>query len=235
MNFLKLPFIFILYWYLWKTLYLRIDSTKLGYSFNELLLYLFDVQWISFCISANISEKISSDIRSGTLSIYLARPVHYLPAQFAGFFGQIIFVLVIGIIPLVCVHWLLSSKIPNPLCFFPVLLGAGVVHFLLEACIGSTSFWMDKVFGLKHLLMTFFNLAGGKLIPISLFPSWFIKISFLSPLRAIYFEPVRTLASQNSITTVSTTIVLQGVWVILLTFILFRIWKKGAVVYDAAQ
>lgn len=232
-SLVKIPIILGLYWFVWKTLFQYRTSPIGPYNFKEIILYLLAVQWIALACSYNVSEKIATDIRTGQLSIYLARPVSYLPAQFANFMAHVFFSMVITIIPFLTAVYLLRGSPITPLQYlqflFSILTASGI-YFLLECCFGTTSFWLYKIFGLHFFMTTAFNIMGGKLIPLELFPDWLQKISYFSPLRAIYFDPINILMGQSS----SPVFLLQFAWLLFLSVLVAWLWREGQIVYEAS-
>lgn len=232
-SFIKIPILFTLYWFIWKTLYSHYGTSIGGYSFYGMLLYLFASQWIQFCFSFNLSEKIADDIRTGRLSIYLSRPIDYLPAQFFTYMGHVVFTVFVTILPFIILVWVLMNgkvSVYHLTSFLLTILTASFLHFLLESCLGSIGFWFHKIFGLHYLIMTFFSITGGRLLPLNLFPKWFEVITYFSPLRAIYYGPISVLFGQS----LMTVIFLQLGWLVGLLGILFLLWRQGRLIYEAA-
>jgi ABC-2 type transport system permease protein len=234
LSLIKVPVLMVLYWFVWRTLFQSSPSAFQGYTFEGMIVYLLTVQWIAFVVSYGVADKISEDIQSGQLLVFLARPVHYLPALFGTYFGHVFFSLLTTLPLLILAKGILSSgdtfsSVQQWLNFLPFLLGAIVISFLLEACIGLASFWLQRIFGLRYLILTILNIAGGKLIPLSLFPDWFQNISILSPLRLVYYEPARILTSEGM-----GPWALQGIWLFVLTMILALIWNRGKLSFEAS-
>lgn len=228
----KLPLIFCLYWFLWKTIYRYHDGPIVTYDFEAMIIYLFAVQWIGLTISRNVAELIASDVRSGQLSITLARPIHYLPTRFADFCAHWSLGVAISVIPFAMLFTVIGDAALGILdyCEFLVAMsGSAVVFFLLEACLGCCAFWLQKIFGLHYLLLTVLNIAGGKLIPLTLFPAWFQQLSYISPLRAIYYDPIQILFGQP----VGPVLVMQGLWALALLGLLVLLWSRGRGIYEA--
>lgn len=232
LSLVKIPILFTLFWFIWRTLYQFQGGSIGSYSFKQMMAYLLAVQWLTLLISFNISEKISEDIQTGRLNLYLARPVHYLPTQMATFTAHFCLGMLINCFPFYFIlYWLQGEWMSSfqYVEFLLALVGAGILSFLLECCLGVAGFWLHKIFGLHFLIMTCLNILGGKLIPLTLFPPWVQKLSYFSPLRAVYYEPIDVLFGSP----LSKVLLLQFIWIVPLLFLARWLWTVGRLRYEA--
>lgn len=231
LGFIKAPLVFALQWSLWRFIDREGGGALSGVApLEEMLGYFLTIQWLGFCLPGNFSEKISSDIRTGTLSVFLARPVHYLPLQASAFLAQAFLGLAVSLVPYLLAYRWVTGTVPVFGHLLTALTGALCVQFLLESCFAVASFWLSRVYGLKHLIMTFFNIAGGKLVPLAFFPSWFRGVALLSPLRAIYAGPADLARGSGD---AAAALMTQIFWAFALVGLLVLLWKRGRPLYEA--
>ena len=65
-------------YYLWKAIYGSTTETVLnGFTFNEMIIYIFISFLTSIMISVDISNDISREVKDGSIAINLVRPINY--------------------------------------------------------------------------------------------------------------------------------------------------------------
>ena len=223
---IKYPITLMLTWFIWKYLFQNNTQEMAGFSFQSIILYYVVLQWVTLLNQTDLSDKISDEIRTGNLNIYMSRPIFYLLAKWSESLGKSSLHFVVSFVPvmLFVAYFIDTSFEPINILYFSFVLILGVfMSGLLETCIGLAGFWMTKVFGLKYFLKTFFEISGGILIPLTFFPKWFDGVTYLSPLRFIYFESYRVLKGE-----VFTTVIIgQLIWLLVLSFISYLLWNYG--------
>lgn len=230
--FLKIPTSLALIWFIWSYIFSQGVSggSVQGLTFKNIISYFMTVQWIGFLVSYKLSAEIASDIHQGQLTLFLSKPLRYFPAKFSYAMGRSFFLFSISFIPFLFVQVYFFDVQVHAL-FFVFLIKAICLFYLFEYLIGMLSFWLKKIFGLESLIDFLFNVLGGKLIPLSLFPMWLVKTSYFIPTRFIYFEPAYSLLNQseNSLDILG----YQLIYIIMLLLVILVVNQRGYKIYEA--
>ena len=94
------------------------------------------------------------------------------------------------------------------------------------------AFFWERSEALTHARWVLEMIAGGYLLPLSLYPSWARNITEFLPFKYIYYVPVSIFTGIIDLNTVMTTLFVGVIW--LTAMILFSqwIWKKGIIRYS---
>ncbi len=83
-------------YYLWKAIYgSTIETVLNGFTFNEMIIYLFISFLTSVMISVDISYEISREVKDGSIAINLVRPINYEKRMFFQGLGNVLYNFVI--------------------------------------------------------------------------------------------------------------------------------------------
>jgi ABC-2 type transport system permease protein len=142
--------------------------------------------------------ELNQEIRSGTLSRRLLRPIHPL----IGYSAQNLAAIPLRaalVVPLAFV-WLLvlePGAFPRaPLALIAVvlaLIGAWLINFFTMALIGSIAFYLESSTAIFELWMVGFMLLSGYLVPLELFPAGLRTVAHALPFRYTSAFPVEVL------------------------------------------
>lgn len=153
-----------------------------------LILSLFEFILMPLCI---VSYQLMSDIRSGSLDIYLIRPMNYLQYQFFDKSGNLIMLFFLA-----CISSILTETFPDSLNFYLTIyyfIVAAAILFELFALIGILAFTLENVLSIRDNMWNIIKLFSGALITLSLYPDFLKNIVDYLPFRYIYFVPINTL------------------------------------------
>ncbi len=176
------------------------------------------------------SEDIAQEIKNGTISVYLVKPVDFLLVKFLSKLPAKLITFSIGSMVLIVV--LIFTNMfgnfgPRAGVFFVFLLLSILGNYLLYFVVGLSAFWIQETHGLTSFVSMGSRLVAGNIIPLDLLPAVFVSISYLFPFRYFYFLPIRAflgLASQNEI---ATGLMLECEWIISLYILARLIWRFG--------
>jgi ABC-2 type transport system permease protein len=137
--------------------------------------------------------ELNQEIKSGTLSRRLLRPIHPLIAFSAENLAALPIRAVI-VSPLFAV-WVFTLDRPEGgappiLAIFASLVGAWLINFFTMALIGSLAFFLESSTSIFELWMVAFMLLSGYLVPLGLFPPTLRAITHALPFRYTIAFPV---------------------------------------------
>lgn len=142
--------------------------------------------------------EMNQDIRNGTLSRRLLKPLHPLVAYSAENLSALplraALALPITVLALVVVE---PGGLPTgPLKLGALLLslvGAWLINFFTMAMIGTLAFFLESSTAVFEIWLVAFMLFSGYLVPLELFPSWLGRVSAVLPFRYTLAFPVEVL------------------------------------------
>ena len=80
-------------YYLWKAIYGSTTETVLnGFTFNEMIIYIFISFLTSIMISVDISNDISREVKDGSIAINLVRPINYEKRMLFQGLGNVLYI-----------------------------------------------------------------------------------------------------------------------------------------------
>lgn len=138
-----------------------------------------------------------SRIQRGRLSGELLRPVHPLHFDLA-FFAGWKFVAIVLWLPIAAVLIALFRPTLNPTggevaAFAAALWGGFFVRFNLLWALGLITFWTTRVTAFYELYFTAELLLSGRLVPLSLMPSWAQTLAGALPFKWAFGYPIEVL------------------------------------------
>jgi ABC-2 type transport system permease protein len=142
--------------------------------------------------------ELNQEIRSGTLSRRLLRPIHPLISYSAQNLAAIPLRAALIVPP--AIVWLVvlePGAFPRtPLALIAVglaILGAWLINFFIMALIGSLAFYLESSTAIFELWMVGFMLLSGYLVPLELFPAGLRAVAHALPFRYTSAFPVEIL------------------------------------------
>ena len=187
-------------YYLWKAIYESSSQNILnGFSFNEMIIYLFISFLTSIMINVDISYDISREVKDGSIAINLVRPISYRKRMFFQVLRIIIY-------------------------FISIILGI-FINFYFSYIFGLISFKITNMWGLSQIMQAIVNLLSGTLIPIAFFPKWAQAITNLFPFSSTIYTPSMIYLGKINGMNILFSLGIQIFWVVVLMFVSKKMWK----------
>jgi ABC-2 type transport system permease protein len=155
-------------------------------------------------------------IREGQLSAALLRPlhpIHYDIAEFAG--GKVIWVVLYLPIAagLTLVFEPTFSATPLEVCVFAVAIwGAYLIRTMLLWLLGMVTFWTTRASAIFETYIMAELLLSGRLVPLTLMPSWAQDLAGFLPFQWAFYFPIQTLVGSLSAAELLTGLGMQALW-----------------------
>ena len=228
-----IPFFMIFFW-----LALFKDKQEIvGFNYSSMFIYYLGVLLLYSNNSGYAAEFISNQIKNGTISNHLLKPLGYFNLVFFSIFSSDLFSfilrLIICILILTTLPFDFSLKSINILFFLLFLILGYLINFILNILISLTAFTMTENFMLRlslNYLIRFFN---GFMFPLSFFPVLLQRISNILPFKYQFYFPLMILLGKLN----TTEIVAGGLGSILLllifNFFTKYLWEKSLRYYEA--
>jgi len=185
-----------------------------------------------------ISWQINFEIRHGTLSARLLRPVHpaiayaaeslsIVPIRALAALPVIVLALALGVAgsfprdPLAWLQWLVAIS------------GAWTLGFLSSFAIGCLAFRIESSLKVMDVWLVLFWVCSGYLVPIELFPQTARTLLDWLPFRYQIGLPVELLTSAHDLAQGWLLIARQWAWVLAFAVLSAALWRAGTRRYAA--
>ncbi len=208
------------------------------YDQRELALYFLATFLVRQLTGSWAAWEINFEVRQGTLSTRLLRPVHPLYAYAVDNLAAIPLRMVlvgpvfVGTLLHFGVAWLPSSAALWA-ALFAAVLGGWLITFLINAAIGSLALYMESSVKLIDLYLVGFFVFSGYTIPVDLFPSWLSALGDVLPFRYQIALPVEVLTSAHGEGELSRLLLQQWGMVALLLTVTLALWSRAVRRYGA--
>ena len=182
--------------------------------------------------------EINYEVRQGTLSMRLLRPIHPLWAWAAEALAAMPIRLVVAL-PLACIAIYLSgtrSATHDPLLWAIWVLsiaGAWLLTLSVNLSMGSLSFFTESSMKVMDVWIVFFFVLSGYLVPVDLFPPGLRAIVNWLPFRYQIGFPVELMTGALSRTEALRLLACQWMWVAAGFFATRELWRRGVRRYAA--
>lgn len=175
--------------------------------------------------------ELNENIRSGTLSVRLLRPLHPLWQYLADALATL------PLRALFCVPIVLGLQRglalelagdPGRLALAATSLAlAFVINFAINASIGALAFWLEASMAVYQAWLTVFMVLSGYLVPLALLPARVASLSRVLPLRATLATPVELLTGSLRGEAALVAVLEQGAWAAALVLVALALFRRG--------
>ncbi len=178
------------------------------------------------------------ELRQGTLSFRLLRPVHpllhYLAENVAAIPMRGLFALPVAAASL----WILGSGelASDPwsyAIFLAAVLGAFAINFVSMTIVGCLGFFVESSLAIFQVWFGVYLLLSGYLIPLDFFPGWLREASAVLPFRFMLSFPVEVLLGRVSGGAALAWLGYQWALVAAMLALLVITWRAGLRRYSA--
>jgi ABC-2 type transport system permease protein len=215
---------------LWRATFAGAGEVKLGdLSLAQMIWYLAIAEGVVMS-RPPISSEVDQEVRSGSLSVQLLRPLEYPLARLSSSFAErlVNFGLIAGTGCLLA--FIFVGTIPLSLeglglflIVLPLALLLDNIGFLM---VGLSAFWLEDTSGFTLIYSRMTMILGGMLVPLELFPDFARGIVEWLPFSSAVYAPAR-LFVHPSFEFFSSVIVRQSLSVLILGVIVALIYRAG--------
>jgi ABC-2 type transport system permease protein len=176
--------------------------------------------------------QLNYEIREGTLSFRLLRPVHPLLAYACENVAAMPLRLVLSLpVALVLLFTVGAGRVthdPLLLALFPItVIGAWLITFLAMAVVGALAFYIDSAGSIFEIWMGLFGVFSGYLVPLELFPRWVTALARALPFRYMLAFPVEMVIGLEDRSRALGELGVQWAFVLLLGAAATAAWRLG--------
>lgn len=220
-------------YYLWKAIYASSTQPIInGFTFNEMVIYILISFLTGLLISVDISYRISSEVKDGSIAINLIRPINYEKRMLFEALGDVLYnftiVFIIGItgVTILLYNYSMSLSIGQTLAYILSLVMSILLNFYYSYTFGLLSFKLTNMWGVSQIMGAITQLLSGMLIPIVFFPTWVQGLFNFLPFSSMIYTPTMIYLGKLNGKELYSALFIQFIWVCILSFIAKVMWKK---------
>lgn len=226
--------------FLWSAIYGGTgQDTMYGYDFAQMLAYVAIAGAVGKFVVTGVEEMVNSDIHTGGLSVYIVKPVKYIPFRFFQAMGQkfasTVTMLIFTAVSVAALVLTVGFEIRlYAVCLFiPALLLAMLVNFFIFFIVSISAFWLTEVGRFFHALQISVMVASGGVFPITVFGSTYAAVSRFLPFQYTSYFPISVMTGALTIAEVLGGMCVQLVWILVLMVLSDVFWRAGLKRYVA--
>lgn len=228
-----LPLVMMLVW-------IQIANTQgpiNGFSSIDFVEYYLMVTLFRRLTGAWIFWDVDGDIRNGTLSPQLLKPLHPLHHLLTRVIASKPIQIIIVLPPILIASVLVGAQYdlrPQTLVLaFFATAGALLIEFLVQAIIGSFAFWISHAEAIADVWFWIRSLLSGWIIPLAMFPAALQALLVFLPFRYCLAFPIEIVLGGLTSDQIALGLAIQSTWVGAF-FVLFQlVWRRGLKSYGA--
>lgn len=217
--------------FLWRVLFQQ-QSVIQGYDWNQMILYALIAAMLNATLSYSTELKLAREVLDGSIASDLTKPVDIQNMCFFQTLGSSVVEGGLAFILISALAFLLADVEmylePVRLLLFVISV---LLAFLLKFCLayigGITCFFTSNGYGVVYLRQVITDIFSGALLPLSLFPGWFQKLSGVLPFQASVYFPTQIFLGRVNGGEIAGSLFIQASWVAVL-------WIGGRMFFQVA-
>jgi ABC-2 type transport system permease protein len=219
--------------FLWKSLYAS-SPDAMGVSGDAMATYFIIGSAITlFLRNADTTWQVSQDVKKGTITTSLCRPVPYPLQTLAGAAGGCLFSLLFAAVPLAAAGALLfhiqgpASPVAAVLAVV-VVLAALLMYFLLWLITGMIAFWVGEMpWALPSFINAIIWFFSGSTIPLWIYPPWLRRVADVLPGRFAFDLPLSLYIGRITPAEGLAGLGMEMAWIGCLALGAYGVWRAG--------
>jgi len=182
--------------------------------------------------------ELSMEIRGGTLSARLLRPLHPLFALSAEHLAALPMRALV-VTPVAAAMFALAGdklalRDPRVLAIFGAsLVGAWLLIFFTMVLLGSLAFFVESAIGIFEMWLALHAILSGYLVPLELLPHWVARVARVSPFDSMLAFPLETLTGKRDLHAALAGLGVQWLYVGVMAIAGLTVWRRGVRRYVA--
>lgn len=180
-----------------------------------------------------ILNTVGDAMRTGDVSVYLIKPIHYPLFLLSHEAGVLFCRLIFAGTPLILLSALTYGVVPpfstfHAIMFLWFFAVSFLIAFLLAVMFGLASFWLLTTFSLEWMLQGLLTVTSGTAIPLWFFPDTAAGILRFLPFAWIGYHPLSVYLGKAGVEETVQLALAGGVWVVILGLATLALWRCAA-------
>jgi ABC-2 type transport system permease protein len=227
----------LVYLIVWSLVSAASGGSVGGYTTSDFAAYFILLMLVNQVTYTWIMYEFEYRIREGVLSFALLKPIHPIHSDIADNISSKLittpFMIAVAALLTIVFHPSLSTPSWAIACFFPALLLAFAIRFLLEWTLALSAFWTTRVGAVNQIYFVVMLFLSGQFAPLTLFPLPVQIVSYVLPFRWLISYPIDLISGRLTLNQTFIGFGAQIAW-LAASYLLFRIvWRAGVRIYSA--
>jgi ABC-2 type transport system permease protein len=224
---------------MWTAIYSNGAGSLKGFTLEEMVTYVLIGNLFQVATRNFLPLLVSRDISEGRLSMYLVRPISYIKFIFLNEMGRIFLATILSIGSQILIISFFMSKIifnSDPrylLIICAMIFLAFITEMLIGLLVSFVAFWTDETDGIQASADRLKRFFSGGYFPLSLLPATLASASAYLPFGYSFFVPAQLYLKKMDLSQGAWGLLIELVWIALLSLIVAFVWKKGLRKYEA--
>ena len=182
--------------------------------------------------------EMNQEIRMGTLSMRLLRPIHpfvaYAAQHLAAVPMRALIALPIAVILLVSTAGGHVVTDPLLIAMLPLsIAGAWLITFIASVAMGTLGLFIERSTAVFEVWLGLYAVLGGYLVPLDLMPAWLATPAKWLPFYYMAGAPVELLIGKSDRATAFFHLAVQYGWVLFFVLVARVVWRAGVRRFEA--
>ena len=235
---LLIPFVIKLS--LWKLAFMPDDTKEIaGYTFNELLVYTIFSMIFSYLNITYFQYNIAFEIKDGSLSRYLVKPVNHMLYWISMLIGDKFINVIYVLVFIILAGGIYGNNMDGyiavcniPFTIVTIILSL-ILNFLIYYVISLSAFWFLEISYFFSAITFIISILSGELMPIDVMPTFVTRILLFLPFSYSVYFPTQVIMGELAIKDILFRLIIQIVWITV--FVLFGrlVWNMGVRKYES--
>ena len=225
---------------LWKLAFTSNNFEEIrGYTYNEMISYNTFAMVFAYLSTSYFQYNVASEIKDGTLSRYLVKPINHMFYWGSMFIGDKVINFIYVLVFIVLSGTFYGHSIEGhitvyniPFAIIAVFFSA-ILNFIIYYVISLLAFWFLDISYFFAAVTFIISVISGEIVPIDVMPVFFERLFSIMPFSYSVYFPVQTLMGKLSIHQILFKLVIQILWIILIALIGKLVWNTGIKKYES--
>jgi ABC-2 type transport system permease protein len=224
----------------WRTIYAGQDRDVGGYSLSQMISYYLVVTLVDMLTAVNEDDwQIAADIREGTISQFLVKPIDYMRYRLCLFFAGRAIYTIFALVPVAIFfivqrkYFVLPADVATVGWFALSVVMTALLQFFSAYAMALLAFWVLEVSTFIFMLFAFEYLAGGHLFPLDILPPALANVLNFTPFPYQLYFPVSIYVGRTTGAALYQGLAIQFTWVVLAFLFARFMWARGIRKYSA--
>jgi ABC-2 type transport system permease protein len=224
---------------LWSAVASEMPEGQFGrFAQSDFVAYFLGALIIRMVTGSWVVWEMNMEIRMGTLSMRLLRPIHPFMAYAAQHLAAIplraALAMPVAVVALLSVGGDHVVRDPLLIALLPLsIAGAWVITFFSMLVFGTLGLFMQRSTAMFEVWLGLFAVLSGYLVPLELMPGWLARAAEWLPFRYMLGAPVEWMIGLSSREAALRDLAMQWAWATSFVLLSLAVWKAGVRRFEA--
>ncbi|WP_216319130.1 ABC transporter permease [Deinococcus aestuarii] len=208
-----------------------------GYGPQEFAGYFLATWVVSQLLVVWVAWDLDLDIRQGTLSPKLLRPLDPLWLRYMDHLAGRIVRLPALLALAALFAWITGARFATDPAAYLASLGLAFLgfntRFLWEYVIGLLAFWTESSTSFQEVVWLVYAALGGMFAPLAFYPEWVQRVAVWTPFPYMLGLPAQLLAGQATLADAGRGALVLALWLAVFWALRLVVWRRGLRQYGA--